>query len=277
MSPERPGTDSVARAERMPLLGLGTYRNDDYDQCVASVRTALEMGYRHVDTAQMYGNERAVGDGIAAADVDRQEVFLATKVWHSNLSYEGVLRAAERSLDLLSTDYLDLLYVHWPAGEYDPEKTLPAFDRLREAGSVRHVGVSNFEPAGLERASAVLDAPVFANQVEVHPLLPQTELREYAVEHGIRLVAYAPIARGRVFEVPVLSEIAEEHGVSEAQVSLAWLRGKGIAAIPKATGVDHIRDNWESRTLALDDGESARIDAIERRERLVDPGFGPWN
>ncbi|MFB6233238.1 MAG: aldo/keto reductase [Haloarculaceae archaeon] len=277
MSADTLDSDAAPGADGMPMLGLGTFRNDDHDRCVRSVRTALEMGYRHLDTARMYGNERGVGDGIADSDVDREEVFLATKVWHSDLGYEGVLRAAERSLDQLGTDYLDLLYVHWPAGEYDPGETLPAFDRLHEEGTIRHVGVSNFEPAQLDRARAVLDAPVFANQVELHPLLPQTALREYAADHGIALVAYAPIARGRVFDVPVLSEIAATHGVSEAQVSLAWLRERGVTAIPKATGADHIRDNWESLGLALTDGELGRIHAIERRERVVDPGFGPWN
>ncbi len=259
----------------MPLLGLGTYRNDDHDQCVESVRTALEMGYRHVDTASMYRNERGVGAGIAAADVDRDEVFLATKVWTSDLSHEGVLESARRSLDRLGTDTLDLLYVHWPAGEYDPEETLPAFDRLYDRGDIRHVGLSNFEPGHLDRARDVLDAPIFANQVEMHPLLPQSALRDYAAEHDIELVAYAPLARGRVFDVPVLSEIAGTHGVSEAQVALAWLREKGVTAIPKATSTDHIRDNWESLALSLADDEIARVDASDERERLVDPGFGP--
>jgi diketogulonate reductase-like aldo/keto reductase len=233
------------------------------------------MGYRHIDTARMYGNERAVGKGIAAADVDREEVFLATKLWHSDLSYDDVLAATERSLDQLGTDYIDLLYIHWPAGAYDPEETLPAFDRLHDEGAIRHVGVSNFEPEQLDRARDVLDAPVFANQIELHPLLPQPDLRAYANDHDITLVAYAPIARGRVFDVPILSEIADTHGISEAQVSLAWLREKGIAAIPKATSETHIRDNWESLGLDLRDEEVARIDAIDRRERLVNPGFGP--
>ena len=274
MANDRLTPESVPRADGMPLLGLGTYRNKG-DQCVESVRTALEMGYRHVDTAAMYGNERAVGHGIATADIDRDEVFLASKVWKSDLSSGDVLDSARGSLDRLGTDYLDLLYVHWPAETYDSEETLPAFDRLVEAGDIRRVGVSNFEPDHLDRAREVLDAPVFANQVEMHPLLPQSELRRYAAEHDVHMVAYAPVARGRVFEVPTLSAIADDHGVSEAQVGLAWLREKGVAAIPKATGADHIRDNWESLALSLSDEELARIDAIDRRERLIDPDFGP--
>jgi 2,5-diketo-D-gluconate reductase B len=267
--------ESVPRADGMPMLGLGTWENDDHDQCVESVRTALELGYRHIDTAQAYRNEDAVGEGIAAADVDREDVFLATKVWTSSLSYEAVHASVEGSLDRLGTEYVDLLYVHWPAGEYDPAGTLRAFDELYDDGAVDRVGVSNFEPDHVETAREHLDAPVFANQVEMHPLLPQTELREYAAETGLELVAYSPLKRGEVFEDPTLTAIADDHGVSAAQVSLAWLREKGVTAIPKATGEDHIRDNLESLSLSLSDEEVGRIDDIDRRDRQLNPDFAP--
>jgi 2,5-diketo-D-gluconate reductase B len=275
MSQEHSSSDSVPHADGMPMLGLGTWQNEDYDQCVESVRTALETGYRHVDTAQLYKNEAAVGEGIATADVDREDVFLATKVWASRLSYDRVPESTERSLEKLGTDYVDLLYVHWPAREYDPEGTLAAFDELYEEGRIRNVGVSNFEPGHVDRAREELDAPVFANQVEMHPLLPQEELREYAERVNLNLVAYSPLARGQVFDVPTLSEIADDHGVSEAQVSLAWLREKGVTAIPKATSEDHIRDNWESLVLDLSEGEIARIDDIDREVRQIHPDFAP--
>jgi len=265
------------RANGMPMLGLGTWQNEAPEECAASVRTALEMGYRHVDTAQVYGNEAAVGEGLAAADVDREDVFLATKVWTDELSPTGVRGSTEASLDRLGVDYVDLMYVHWPAGDYDPETTLPAFDGLVDDGLVRHVGVSNFLPEQLERARAVLDAPVFANQVECHPMLPQDDLRAYCEEHGVELVAYSPLARGGVFENDVLAAVADEHGASAAQVALAWLRQRGVTAIPKATGREHIADNWASLGLELTDGELDRIDAIEERDRRVDPGFAPWN
>jgi diketogulonate reductase-like aldo/keto reductase len=267
--------ESVPRADGMPMLGLGTWENDDHDQCVESVRTALEMGYRHVDTAQAYRNEDAVGEGIAAADVDREDVFLATKVWTSNLSAEDVHASVEDSLDRLGTDYVDLLYVHWPAGDYDPGETLQAFDELYDSGTIERVGVSNFEPEHVETAREHLDAPVFANQVEMHPLLPQTELREYAAETGLELVAYSPLKRGEVFDDPTLTAVADEHGVSAAQVSLAWLREKGVTTIPKATGDEHIRDNLESLSLSLSDDEIGRIDDIDSRDRQVHPDFAP--
>jgi 2,5-diketo-D-gluconate reductase B len=262
-------------ADGMPMLGIGTWENTDTEQCTESVRTALEMGYRHVDTAQAYGNEAAVGEGIARADVDREEVFLATKVWISNLASEDVVASTERSLDKLGVESVDLLYVHWPARSYDPEETLPALAELRDRGLIDRIGVSNFEPEHVDRARHVLNAPIFANQIELHPLLQQQELRAYADETDLNLVAYSPLARGGVFDVPEISEVAEKHGVSEAQVSLAWLREKGVTAIPKATSAAHIEDNWASLDLALADDDIERIDDIDRTDRRVDPDFGP--
>jgi diketogulonate reductase-like aldo/keto reductase len=259
----------------MPMLGLGTWENEDPEQCAESVRTALEMGYRHIDTAQAYGNEDAVGDGIAAADVAREDIFLATKVWISKLSPENVLRSTETSLSRLGTDYLDLLYIHWPAGEYDPEGTLSAFDELYDEGLIRNIGVSNFEPEHVDQARDILDAPVFANQVEIHPFLQQERLREYAAETDLTLVAYSPLARGDVIGDETLGAIAEKHDASEPQVALAWLRELGVTAIPKATSAAHIRDNWESLDVDLDEDDMARIDAIDRTDRKVHPGFAP--
>ena len=275
MSQQTPTADSVPRASGMPMLGLGTWQNDDPDECANSVETALEMGYRHVDTAQAYGNEDAVGDGITAADVDREDIFLATKVWNSNLAAEDVHATTQQSLNDLGVDAVDLLYVHWPAGAYDPEATLGALDELYDAGKIHNVGVSNFEPHHVEEAMEILDAPLFANQVEIHPFLQQEELRAHAAEHDYELVAYSPLARGDVFESDVLTDIAADHGASAVQVSLAWLNEKGVTAIPKATGRDHIADNWRSLDLELSDEEVARIDGIEREDRKVDPDFGP--
>ncbi|WP_411716442.1 aldo/keto reductase [Natronomonas sp.] len=259
----------------MPALGLGTWQNEAPEQCAESVRTALEMGYRHIDTAQAYGNEDAVGNGIERAAVDRDDVFLATKVWTDRLAYDDVLESTQESLDRLGTDYLDLLYVHWPAGEYDAEETLSAFAELRDEGSIDRIGVSNFEPRHLDAAKEALDAPVFANQVEMHSLLQQTELREYCAEAGIELVAYSPLARGKVFDVDVLSEIADAHDASEAQVSLAWLIEKGVTVIPKATSEAHIQDNWAALDLELTEEDITRIDNIGRSRRLIDPDFAP--
>ncbi|RXK46207.1 aldo/keto reductase [Halorientalis pallida] len=259
----------------MPMLGLGTWQNDDADQCAESVRTALEMGYRHIDTAQAYKNEDAVGRGIAEADVAREDVFLATKVWISKLSHDDVIESTADSLERLGVDYVDLLYIHWPSGEYEPEETIGAFNQLYDEGKIEQFGVSNFEPDHVEEAREHAEMPVYANQVEMHPLLPQAELREYAAETDLELVAYSPLARGQVFENDTIVDIAEAHDASPAQVSLAWLNEKGVTAIPKATSEAHIRDNWESVGLELDAEEIDRLDAIEERDRRVHPDFAP--
>ncbi|MEF8886403.1 MAG: aldo/keto reductase [Haloarculaceae archaeon] len=260
----------------LPEIGLGTSGNTDPETCRETVADALEMGYRHIDTAQMYDNEAAVGEGIAAADVDRETVVLATKVHPSNLAYEDAMRTARESLDRLGVDAVDLLYVHWPMRAYDPEETLRAMDDLREAGVTRHVGLSNFTPPLLDEARDILDAPVAAHQVECHPLLPQDDLRAYAREHGHPLVAYCPLGQAKL-KHPVLEDIADKHGVSVPLVSLSWCLAKeAVVPIPKATG-DHVRENWEARDLELDEADLARLDSIEERRRLIDPENAAWN
>ncbi|WP_049938078.1 aldo/keto reductase [Haloplanus natans] len=260
----------------MPTLGIGTWQNTDPEECANAVATAIEMGYRHVDTAQAYDNETAVGEGLARAAVPREDVFLATKVWIDQLGGDDVVASTEESLSKLGVDYLDLLYIHWPAGEYDAEDTLAAFDDLYDEGLIERIGVSNFEPGQVTEAVETADAPIFANQIECHPLLPQDELRAHCADHGVDVVAYSPLARGEVFDIPEINAVADKHGVSEAQVSLAWLREKGVTAIPKATSETHIRDNWASRTLELDDEDVSTIDSIGRTERQIDPDFAPW-
>ncbi|WP_458206092.1 aldo/keto reductase [Haladaptatus sp. NG-SE-30] len=263
--------------ETTPKIGIGTYENTDPDVCKASVETALNIGYRHVDTAEMYENEVAVGEGIAAADCTRDDVFLATKIHSSNLGYDDVLTHAQESCDRLGVDVLDLLYVHWPIRAYDPEETLAAFDELYERGLIRHVGLSNFTPPLLETALEQLDAPLFAHQVECHPLLQQGELREYAHEHGHRLVAYSSLAKGTVTEVPEVVDIAAKHGATPAQVSLAWLLSKDCVVIPKSSSEAHLRENFEARRLSLPDEDIERIDSIDQTSRQVDFETAPWN
>jgi diketogulonate reductase-like aldo/keto reductase len=273
-----PDPDDVPQHDEMPALGLGTWQNDEHDQCVESVQTALEMGYRHIDTAQIYGNERAVGEGIESATVPREDIFLATKVWIDSLSYEDALETTAESLEKLGTDYVDLLYVHWPSREYDPAETARALDELYDDGRTLNIGVSNFEPRHIDEIRDHLDAPLFANQVELHPYLPQTELREYATETDLNVVAYSPLARGGVLDDDTLSEIAQRHDASPPQVALAWHRAHGITAIPKATSEAHIRDNWQSIDLELTADEIETIDSTDHHERLLNPDFGPsWS
>jgi len=265
----------------VPRLGLGTWQNTDPEQCVESVRTALEAGYRHIDTTELCDNEAPVGEGIRTADVDREAVYLATKVLHPRAVEErtagldrGQVRAAvEGCLDRLGVDSVDLMYVHWPA-EWDLDLVHAELAACRDDGLVDGVGVSNYEPEHLETALEV-DPDIVANQVECHPLLPQRELRNYCAEVGVDVVAYAPLAHGSVFDVPELEAVADERGVSVPRVTLSWLLELGVAAVPKATGADHIRDNWAARDLQLTDDERARIDSVGREERFFSPDYAP--
>ncbi|MDS0260277.1 aldo/keto reductase [Haloarcula sp. S1CR25-12] len=259
----------------LPALGLGTYKNTG-EQATESVTTALEMGYRHIDTAAYYENEAAVGAGIEASSVPREEVVVATKLWYDDLAGDDVVPSATASLDRLGLDYVDLLYVHWPAGSYDAAETMAAFNDLYDEGVVDSIAVSNFTPEQIATAQKHSEAPIAANQVELHPLLQQDELRAYCDRNDVAVVAYAPIARGKVSDVPELTDIAGKHDASEVQVALAWLRQNDVAAIPKATGEAHIRANWESQRLTLDDTDLAKIDELDYHERLIDPGFAAW-
>lgn len=265
--------------EQLPAIGLGTWQNEEPDQCAASVRAALEMGYRHIDTARFYRNEAAVGEGIAAADVAREDVFLASKLhpMAEGLAYDEVYDGIEESLSLLDVDALDLVYIHWPVGNYDAAETLRAFADLVDDGLTRRVGVSNFDVGLLEEARAHLDVPLFANQVERHPMLPRADLVSHAQAHDYYLVAYSPLGRGQALDLPAVEAVAERHSVSPAQACLAWVtRPDNVVAVPKATGTDHISDNFEARDLTLDLEDIERIDAVERRERFVDREGAPW-
>ncbi|MFC4437687.1 MULTISPECIES: aldo/keto reductase [Natrialbaceae] len=260
----------------IPQPGFGTSGHED-DACTESVRTALEAGYRHVDTAQMYDNEEAVGRALEETDVDREDVFLATKVEPSNLAADDVIETTEESLERLGVDAVDLLYVHWPTSAYDPEETLPAFDEVRDRGWTRHVGVSNFTTELLEEATEILESPILANQVELHPRLQQDDLVSFSRDHDVQTVAYCPIAKAEVNEIDELQEIANAHDATPVQIALAWHYGRdGVVPIPKGSD-EHIRENYAALEIDLSEDERERIDALDRGERLVDPDEAAWN
>jgi 2,5-diketo-D-gluconate reductase B len=263
-----------ARDAEIPRLGLGTWRLSG-SLCEARVADALAIGYRHVDTAQKYENQREVGRGIRRGGVDREEVFLTSKLWIENLQPDAVVVTTEDSLRELGTDYLDLLLIHWPSDEINLERTLDAMLMLRDYDRIRHLGVSNFPPSWLE--SATLHAPVVCDQVEYHPFLSQDHLLKPIRERGMALVAYSPLARGRVMEDETLAEIGAAHRRSAAQVALRWLlQQDAVAAIPKASSRDHLEQNLQVFDFALSAEEMQSIhDLAERGERTVDPDFAP--
>ncbi|SHG75401.1 aldo/keto reductase [Halobaculum gomorrense] len=256
----------------LPPVGLGTMGLDG-DEGAAAVETALRAGYRHFDTAQVYENEATVGAGLAAAldggGGDRDAVTVATKTWIDRLAPEDVRPSTEASLDRLGLDAVDLLYVHRPKGGYDPAGTLAAFDALVDDGLAGHVGVSNFDLDELDEAIDLLDAPLAAHQTEYHPLFRRPALREHAVDHGYPLVAYSPLAGGRVREVDAVRAVATKHDATPEAVSIAWLTGKeGVVTVPKASSEAHLRANLPAADLDLEPEDEARIDAVEREAEL---------
>ncbi len=257
------------QGERVPALGFGTWQLSG-KAAVEAVQHALELGYRHIDTAQMYRNEAQVGQALADSGLDRGEVFLTTKLQPRNLEADRVPRSTRESLERLQTDYVDLLLIHWPAFSASMEATLEAMVDLREEGTVRHIGVSNFTPSLLREA---LDrAPIFCNQVEYHPYLAQPDLRSLAVERDLMLTAYSPLAKGRVIDDEVLEEIGSRHGKTAAQVSLRWLiQQDHVAAIPRSGDRDHRAANFDIFDFELSEEEMASIDGLDDARRLIDP------
>ncbi|MFU8869634.1 aldo/keto reductase [Natronococcus sp.] len=250
---------------QLPPIGLGTMGIEHPD----TIATALECGYGHLDTAQIYGNEAVVGEGLARSSVLREDVVVATKVWADSLAPEAVRETTAESLERLGLEYVDLLYVHRPIEAYEPERTLPAFDDLHQEGAIDGVGLSNFSVAELEEAAAVLEAPIAAHQVEYHPLFQPEELLAHARENGYPLVAYSPLANGRAGEVEAVVAIAERHDTTPEAVCLAWLAAKeGVVSIPKASSREHLEANLEALELELAPEDVERIDAVERTEEL---------
>jgi 2,5-diketo-D-gluconate reductase B len=250
----------VIKGEKVPSLGLGTWRLSG-QECVRAVERALALGYRHIDTAQMYANEGEVGRGIRNSGADREEIFLVTKVRTSSFSHNDVIRSTHGSLNKLGTEYVDLLLMHWPNPSVPLGETLGAMTELQEEESVKHVGVSNFPPSMVEEATE--HATIFCNQVEYHPYMAQHELLQQAREMDYLLTAYSPVAKGRASKDATLREIGESHGKTPAQVALRWLiQQEKVVAIPKAANEDHLRSNFDIFDFELSDEEMERIFAM---------------
>lgn len=250
------------KGEKVPSLGLGTWRLSG-KECVRAVERALVLGYRHIDTAQMYANEGEVGRGIQNSGVDREDVFLVTKVRTGNFSHDAVIRSTRESLKKLKTDRVDLLLMHWPNPSVPLEETLGAMTELQEEGSVKHAGVSNFPPSMVEEAAR--HATVFCNQVEYHPYRAQDELLEQAGQMDYLLTAYSPVAKGAVAKDATLREIGEAYAKTPAQVALRWLiQQEKVAAIPKAASEEHLESNLDIFDFELSGEEMERIFALRR-------------
>ncbi|MEM9221807.1 MAG: aldo/keto reductase [Pseudomonadota bacterium] len=260
----------------IPRLGLGTYRLSG-ETCARSVAAALATGFRHIDTAEHYGNEEAVGEAIHGAGVSREEIFITSKAWHDHLN-EGVLQAsAEASLRRLGISAVDLYLIHWPNPNVPLSESLAALGKVQRAGLARAVGVSNFPPALLREALALTDVPLAVNQVEYQPYLDQSLLLSEVRAAGMGLTAYSPLAQGKVARDPVIGEIAERHGVLPAAISVAWLLSQdNVIAIPRSSSPERIAGNFKALDVHLSEGEIDAITALRRPDgRVVNPSFAP--
>jgi len=262
----------------VPEIGLGTYKLHDRE-CVNTVRTALEIGYRHIDTAQMYKNEREVGEALKISNVPREDLFLSTKIWHTNLDPDDVLQSTEQSLRNLETPYVDLLLIHWPNEQYDLRETIEAMLVLRDQGKAMNIGVSNFPLDLLKKANEEIRAPIFCDQVEYHPFRGQFDLLDYAIENDILISAYSPLAQGKVAQHEELINIGEKYGKSAAQIALRWLiEQENVVAVPKASSREHLVENFEVFDFYLSDEDFEKIDEMDKSTRLVNPSFAPnWD
>lgn len=243
----------------VPAIGLGTWRLTG-EACRETVYTALDVGYRHIDTAQAYGNERQVGNALRDSDIDREEVFLTTKLETANRGYDDVLRSTEESLAKLGTDYVDLLLIHHPNVTTPLRDTLAAMNELVDSGRVRHLGVSNFDIDGLDRARRLSEHGILTNQVQYNPYWSQGELLDYCRIHDVLLTAYSPLAHGGVLADPVLDEIGARYDKSPAQVAIRWLlQQPNVVTVPKATTREHLEANLAVFDFELTDDEMKRI------------------
>lgn len=250
----------------IPQIGLGTYRLKG-KECQNAAEIALENGYNHIDTAEMYENETEVGKAIRK--INRGDLFTTSKVWPNNLHYEDVLNACESSLNRLGTPYLDLYLIHWPNEAIPLDETLDAMKELHDEGKVKSIGVSNFTIRQVKEAMEHSDIPIAVNQIEFHPWLYQKKMLDFCSDNDIILTAYSPLARTKIFEEEIIQNLADKYDKSRAQIVLRWGVQKGVVVIPRSSSRDHIKKNIQIFDWELSQKDIERIDSISTKKRLV--------
>src|SRR3989475_1488266 len=247
-----------AHGARIPLIGLGAWGVRGRT-CARVVEQALRRGSRHIDTAELYDNEREVGEGLRAAGIGRDEIFVTTKVWPSHFAPRDLERSAQQSLARLRLSQVDLLLLHWPNPQIPLRDTLGALCKVKRAGLARHIGISNFTVALIEEAVKLADEPLVCNQIEMHPFIDQSKVIAACRQHGMAIVAYSPVARGGVNRDKVLARVGKAHGKTAAQVSLRFLVQQGIAVIPRTSRLERLSENLAIFDFELSPAEMAEI------------------
>ncbi|WNL38159.1 2,5-didehydrogluconate reductase DkgB [Halomonas sp. PAMB 3232] len=267
-------------ASTLPNPGFGTYRLGG-DTLKQGIHTALEAGYRHIDTAQFYGNESTVGEAIRDSSVPRSDIFLTTKVWFDQLEPAALKASVDESLSKLKTEYVDLLLIHWPSpnDEVPMRDYLTALKEVKAEGKARHIGVSNFTIAQIDEAIDILgEGEILTNQIEVHPFLQNRKLVDHCKANDIEVTAFMPLAVGKVMEDPVLKQIAGVHGVTPAEITMAWIKARGLVTIPSSTKARNIESNIKAFDIELSEAEMADIATLDRGERIANPDMAPdWD
>ncbi|MDF1762910.1 MAG: 2,5-didehydrogluconate reductase DkgB [Oleibacter sp.] len=264
----------------IPALGLGTFRLQG-EQAYQAVTDALDVGFRHIDTAQIYDNESEVGQALVDSEVPREEYFLTTKVWRTHLNRTGFIPSVKESLEKLGTDYVDLLLIHWPSPEDKTpmDEYLGELVKAKEMGLTKHIGVSNFTIAQLKEALHILPSgSLYVNQIEVQPFMQNREVRAFCATNDVKVTGYNPFYVGEVLKDEVILAIAKKHNTSAAQVALAWQLQSGLITIPASTNIEHMRDNFNSTRLTLASDDLVAIGKLDRGDRKIDPSFAPdWD
>jgi diketogulonate reductase-like aldo/keto reductase len=267
-----------AKGARIPAVGLGTWELRGRD-CARLVQQAIKLGYRHFDTAQMYGNERDVGEGVRASGIRREEIFIVTKVSPENLAPGALTRSVKDSIGQLRLGEIDLLLLHWPNKEVPLKDTIEALVNVKRDGLVRHIGVSNYTVALLEQADRLAEHRLVCNQIEMHPFLDQSKVVNACRALEMAVVAYSPIARGGAGHDAVLERVGKAHGKSAAQVSLRYLVQQGIGVIPRTSRIERLSENIDIFDFELTDAEMTQIRALAHADgRIVDWSWSPqWD
>lgn len=267
-----------ANGARIPAIGLGTWELRGRS-CARLVEQAIRLGYRHIDTAQVYENEREVGEGLRASRVRREDLFVTTKVWTTHFAPNDLERSTKESLHKLRLTEVDLLLLHWPNPQVPLSETMGGLAHVKKLGMARHIGVSNFTVALIEEAVAACPEPLACDQVEYHPYLDQTKVKDACARHGMAVVAYSPVARGRIRGDEVLTRIGQAHGKTVAQICLRWLVQQNVAAIPRTSKIERLSENIDIFDFALSEEEMGAISAMgSARGRLTDYAFAPkWD
>lgn len=262
-------TTTLHNGVKMPYLGLGVFKVEDGEEVVNSVKAALEIGYKSIDTAAIYGNEEGVGKAIAEANIPRDELFITTKVWNSKQGYESTLAAFEESMEKLGLDYLDLYLIHWPVPEQGKYlDTWKALEKLYKDGRIRAIGVSNFKIHHLEDIIENCEVKPMVNQVEYHPRLNQKELHEFCKKSQIQLEAWSPLMQGKLLDEPALVEIASKYNKSTAQVILRWDLQNDVITIPKSVKPHRIAENADIFDFELSQDDMEKINALNQDKRI---------